>query len=121
MFGLGKRAQEPDRSPEMPSSRALLDVIAERLRQVQGEGFGAKHDDAHAGGEIARAAANYATAAAVCVGLGGKSYDGKPPSDPFDWPWDLAWWKPGAPRAMLVKAAALILAEIERLDRLEAK
>lgn len=33
----------------------------------------------------------------------------------------MMWWKPGAPRRMLIKAAALIVAEIERLDRAAAK
>lgn len=33
------------------------------------------------------------------------------------WPWDWAWWKPKNPRRDLVRAAALIIAEIERLDR----
>ncbi|MEB3421767.1 hypothetical protein VK682_24660 [Salipiger manganoxidans] len=33
------------------------------------------------------------------------------------WPWDRKWWKPTTPRRDLVKAGALIVAEIERLDR----
>jgi hypothetical protein len=33
------------------------------------------------------------------------------------WPWDRAYWKPRGPRNNLVKAGALILAEIERIDR----
>ncbi len=36
---------------------------------------------------------------------------------PSMWPWAEEWWKPINPRRNLVKAAALILAEIERLDR----
>lgn len=32
-------------------------------------------------------------------------------------PWDEKWWKPKNPRRDLVKAGALILAEIERIDR----
>lgn len=39
---------------------------------------------------------------------------------PIDWPWDARSWKPGDARRNLVKAGALILAEIERLDRAEA-
>lgn len=31
--------------------------------------------------------------------------------------WDMQWWKPGSPRRNLVKSGALILAEIERIDR----
>jgi hypothetical protein len=37
------------------------------------------------------------------------------------WPWDRKWWKPTDRRRDLVKAAALILAEIERLDRATIK
>lgn len=33
------------------------------------------------------------------------------------WPWEEEAWRPKNPRHDLVKAAALILAEIERLDR----
>jgi hypothetical protein len=38
---------------------------------------------------------------------------------PFDtlWPWSKDWWKPKTPRRDLVRAGALSLAEIERLDR----
>lgn len=36
---------------------------------------------------------------------------------PWGWPWDASWWKPNARRRNLVKAGALILAEIERIDR----
>ncbi|MNY70647.1 hypothetical protein D3C86_2088230 [compost metagenome] len=35
-----------------------------------------------------------------------------------NWPWSEDWWKPSPePRRNLVKAGALILADIERLDR----
>ncbi|MBY5804125.1 hypothetical protein [Rhizobium leguminosarum] len=33
------------------------------------------------------------------------------------WPWERRFWKPTERRRDLVKAAALIIAEIERLDR----
>ncbi|HCF3475434.1 TPA: hypothetical protein ACHSVP_002604 [Pseudomonas aeruginosa] len=36
------------------------------------------------------------------------------------WPWDEQWWKPSTARRDLVKACALALAEIERLDRATA-
>lgn len=35
----------------------------------------------------------------------------------FRWPWPSKWWKPKSQRRDLVRAGALILAEIERLDR----
>jgi len=33
------------------------------------------------------------------------------------WPWDPKWWKPKDRRRDLVRAAALIIAEIDRHDR----
>lgn len=84
-------------------SDAIVDVINERNRQVVVEGWTAKHDDTHTAGELALAGAVYAVGPALL---------------PF-WPWDLDWWKPKDRRTDLVRAAALIVAEIERLDRLE--
>lgn len=92
--------------------QAWLDVQAERRRQVEVEGWTPEHDDAHSHGEMARAAACYALAgssapndgtAALLVSLA--------------WPWDEQWWKPSTARRDMVKACALALAEIERLDR----
>ena len=40
---------------------------------------------------------------------------------PATWPFAAQWWKPVSRRRSLVKAAALILAEIERLDRAEGQ
>lgn len=87
-------------------TEAVTDVLAERRRQVEAEGWTPEHDDVHAAGDMAEAAAAYAQeASAPCGGL------------PMGWPWAKEWWKPGTPRRMLVKAGALILAEIERIDR----
>ena len=92
--------------------QAWLDVQAERRRQITAEGWTPEHDDEHADGQMARAAACYALAgssapndgtAALLVSLA--------------WPWDEQWWKPSTARRDLVKACALALAEIERLDR----
>jgi len=107
------------------NTAALHDVIAERRRQVSEEGWDAAHDDEHAKGELGRAALNYLAAACIATLLGGKSYEGTPPlhrwGGALGWPWHWSWWKPGIVRRMLVKAAALILAEIERLDRAAAR
>jgi len=108
-------------------SIAALDVLAERKRQIDVEGWMPEHDDEHRNGEMTRAAVNYAGAAALCMILQSSRYDAEtePPLDnmghPLAWPFSLAWWKPGLVRRMLVKAAALIIAEIERLDRAAAK
>lgn len=88
---------------------ALLDVISERQRQRAVEGWTSEHDDAYQNSELADAAACYAINAHN-QGL----------STPAHWPWAPDWWKQSGPRRDLVKAGALILAEIERIDRQEA-
>ncbi len=88
-------------------NRAARDVIAERQRQVSGEGYTLYRDDGYIKGEMADAAAAYATCA------------GQPKSQTTLWPWGTGTFKPSDDRRRgLVKAAALLLAEIERLDRL---
>lgn len=88
--------------------QAATDVVAERRRQIEAEGWNAKHDDQNVRNELLWAAGCYTLHTA---GL---------PSFVDLWPWAREWWKPTTPRRNLVKAAALIIAEIERLDRLEA-
>jgi len=85
---------------------AISDVIAERERQQTVEGWTPKHDDTHNRGELSRAAICYAD-----------PLNEMRASPPAKWPWDATWWKPKDRRADLVRAGALILAEIERLDR----
>jgi hypothetical protein len=88
---------------------AIRDVVAERERQKSVEGWTPEHDDAHPDGDLAQAAACYAAPrfhsnTELKVG-------------PIGWPWSWEWWKPKDRRRDLVRAGALILAEIERLDR----
>jgi hypothetical protein len=90
---------------------AWRDVLAERQRQVNAEGWTPEHDDEHDNGGMAQAAACYASHASVGPELRKRDL-------PRDWPWAPKWWKPGDQRRMLVKAGALILAEIERIDRI---
>ena len=87
---------------------AILDVIAERQRQQSVEGWMPEHDDEHCNGELAMAAVCYINETGTVNRNGCK---------PWGWPWDASWWKPNARRRNLVKAVALILAEIERIDR----
>lgn len=100
-----------------PQSKAIADVAAERKRQIEVEDFDASHDDMATRGQLATAAACYAFQA----GARGRSF----PNDPQPigiWPWDRGWWKPTKDhRRNLIKAGALIIAEIERLDRAEAR
>lgn len=97
-------------------SNAINDVISERKRQQESEGWSTAHDDKHKPGELAAAGSRYATNAAACLGI-------HPPCLHFgaSWPWDEMWFKATTPRRDLVKAGALILAEIERLDRAAAR
>lgn len=96
-------------------TQALRDVVAERHRQIESEGWTPEHDDAHDCCEMAAAAACYAVAANRSH-LDNLKVFGVPL-----WPWATYWWKPSTYRRNLVKAGALILAEIERLDRKEQK
>lgn len=103
------------RNPQRP---ALEMIAVERARQLPGgEGFDSDHDDRHTSGELAMAAACYAAPVPIfTVAFCG---DG----DTQDaWPWGEEWDKREDHDEMkrLVIAGALIVAEIERLQRLEA-
>lgn len=107
-------------------SVAVKDVLTERQRQVTEECRTAEYDDAHnTTGELALAGAVYAyagTMAAEEVEWHRNAIFGRMRGCfsviAYLWPWSAHWFRPkGGKRRMLVKAAALIIAEIERLDR----
>ncbi|AAT38396.1 gp37 [Burkholderia phage BcepC6B] len=100
---------ERDTAPVLTD--AARDVLAERRRQVDVEGFTPEHDDQYGDGALSAAAGSYALHA----------FDRRADLTPAWWPWVRAWWKPGTPRQMLVKAGALILAAIEQIDRRATK
>jgi len=86
-------------------------ISAERNRQKDVEGYDPAHDDQHQTNELLQAAAVYmAEAAAYPIGC-----------EDAIWPWDDASFKhqAGFEVRSLVKAGALIAAEIDRLQRLE--
>lgn len=83
---------------------AARDVWAERMRQIQLEGMEARYDDNYKHDELRRAAAVYA-------------YPKVAQHDTSIWPWAPSWMKFTNPRRDAVKAAALLIAEIERIDR----
>lgn len=90
-----------------PINHAITDIAAERRRQIEEENFSFKNDDLYTDGELADAAACYIA-----------SFDKLPSgSRQALWPWLEDWWKSTTYRRDLVKAGALIAAEIERLDR----
>lgn len=111
---------------ERAETQAARDVLAERERQKSVEGWTPEHDDEHEHGDMALAAACYAAqgdpepqrAYSLDVDEAGNP---TPPEPPQSWPWSADWWKPKDHRRNLVRAGALILAEIERLDRLSAR
>ncbi|WP_322105877.1 hypothetical protein [Paraburkholderia sp. J41] len=92
---------------EQRMSDAERDVLAERARQVNEEGWTPEHDDAHRPHEM--------SCAAGCYAMYTLAYPAGDP--PPQWPWHAAWWKPTTHRRNLIKACALLLAEIERIDR----
>jgi hypothetical protein len=106
------------RVPEEAGERDGVGMIAaERQRQVDVEGWTPEHDDEHEEGELCGAGASYAdfahrqlAAAPLKLPLD------RPPSQ--TWRWSGEWWKPSEDVVRnLVKAGALIAAEIDRLRR----
>ncbi|ECH9336807.1 TPA: hypothetical protein L7P02_002139 [Klebsiella pneumoniae] len=84
-------------------TKAIHDVIAERQRQQTVKRFSTEQDDTYVGFQL--------SAAAICYiePMEAENYW------PADWYDDS--FKPTDTRRNLIKAAALIIAEIERLDR----
>lgn len=110
----------------MPTS-VILEIDEERGRQVA-KGYDASHDDRHDGREIAWAAACYA--APERLYRQDDRANGISFIDP--WPWrieedarpyngnrlrDPILYGTNTRRRLLIKAAALLVAEIERMDR----
>jgi hypothetical protein len=89
-------------------------VIAERFRQIEGEGWSTEHDDQHEAGELAKAGATYASRAHWHQA---DNYSPAIHAPPDLWPWAREWWKPYGFRRDLVRACALIVAEGEKFDR----
>ena len=89
-------------------------ILRERQRQIIEEGWTPEHDSRHRYHELAQAAECYVSRA---------FYTGPVKEGPPRWPWANEWWKPvkddGGIRN-LVKAGALIAAEIDGILRKEA-
>lgn len=93
-----------------PDADAAVLMVAERERQRTAEGYHPEHDDQHHAGALAAAAVCYATPHAAGI-----------PEDvrkvPAAWPWDAEWWKPKGLVRDLVRAGALLAAEVDRERR----
>lgn len=96
-------------------------IGVERQRQIEEEGFSVENDDKYANGELGSAGVCY-SALEFYRNADADEYEDKKEHGFFPWPWHLSWWKPSDdPVKNLVKAGALIAAEIDRLNRLKAK
>ncbi len=105
-------------------SKNALSIINERKRQIEVEEFSCCKDDKYINGELSQAAACYAIPPVERVIL---THPLTSVRYPKWWPktWYVKWWKPAKNNSIsgrkkeLIKAGALILAELDRLDRLE--
>jgi len=96
-----------------PLRTALLEEISqERARQITQGNWTVDHDDAHTRGELARAGAAFATT--------GRTEDAAETRVMTDvlWPFNRESFKPHGYRHNLLRAQALLLAEMERIERL---
>lgn len=86
-------------------------IAAERQRQINAEGWTPEHDDTHRCGELACAAAVYATPPIDRDDFGDHSH-------PQLWPWSDGYKPTPEDRiGELARAGALVAAEIDRLLR----
>ena len=93
--------------------KTAIELIAdERIRQIEKEHWTHRHDDLHVNGDMADAAAIYAMCPSTRTALMAQCSE-------WPWPWDEASFKPSPHDRIreLVKAGALIVAEIQRLQR----
>lgn len=109
------RTNEAD-SPASATPDVIREIWIERVRQVEVEGYTPDLDAGYVGGELALAGAAYALRAA---------HDAAPETTCFtvaarSWPFGIETFKPRTERENLVRAGALIVAAIERLDAAEA-
>lgn len=115
-------------------AKATRDVVDERVRQMEKLQWSPAHDDEHTDESLALVAAMYALPSSARV-MEKRAFDrdvGRSAGEvvlvkdwvevPTLWPqsWHGSAWKPKERRRDLVRAAALLIAEIQRLDRVEA-
>lgn len=102
-------------------SVGVRDLLTERRRQVQEKGYPPERDDTYTRGQLADAASAYAFLADARAANPAARLDYLKAKPPSLWPWGPEQWKPASQRLMLIKAGALILAELDRLDRMESR
>lgn len=86
-------------------SKLMDEILNERIHQITKHGYSEAHDDEHIDGSIADAAAHYASTR----------------DDTGLWPWDVEYDKKSTKtrREQLITSISMLVAEVERLDRLE--
>lgn len=121
LFMVDRRAQlataRSEDGADALASPSLAAIIQERLDQIERHGFDFHHDDLHDGCELARGAVAYITAGMIA------ELDENPVAAMDQgltvWPWgDL--FNPGDYRSCLIKAAAMLWAEADRVLRAQA-
>lgn len=106
------------RHGEVEASLIMTEIYDERMRQRTAEGYTDAHDNRHTNGELAVAGACYAAQAASNCRRGAVVVVDEDPGTEDSWPWaDHDGRNDHPTRRCLVIAAALLVAEIERLDR----
>jgi hypothetical protein len=105
-----------------PVYQLLNDLAVERMRQEEVEGFTPEHDDGQVMAELARMAASY-----ILMAASQSIPEHLPIRQVLHHCAQLMWpvvdmaIKPHSPRRALVIAGALIMAEIERIDRRDGR
>lgn len=90
---------------QIDRTKLMDEILSERMNQITKHGYSETHDDEHTDGSIADAAAHYA-----CTR-----------DDTGLWPWDVEYDKKSTKtrRDQLITSISMLVAEVERLDRLE--
>lgn len=86
------------------------EIVAERKRQIHDKGYTLENDDAYTNNELIDAAIAYCTSAKKETAAAKEC-----------WPWSLEHFKPSEDRRDIIKAIALLMAEVDRLDRIKDK
>ncbi len=91
-------------------------IAAERLRQIEKEGWTPEHDDEHCPEDLEIAAACYAMPPEIRLSKDAASdpaYHRTGDHSPVLWPWGAEWWKPSTRERDLEKAGALLAAALD--------
>jgi hypothetical protein len=90
-------------------------IAVERQRQIEKEEWTTEHDKQHFSDELATVASLYAMPERQRI------YDDRLSPTPVNFPWSSMWWKPSPDNRIkeLIKAGALIAAEIDRIQLIE--